>query len=46
MVREYQALYETYKENEDCKQRLEEIIGMYSGKKTLGRERAGVRGAM
>jgi len=46
LVREYLALYEKYKEDEDCKQRLEEIISMYSGKKTLGRERARVKGVM
>ena len=46
MVREYLALYEKYKEDEDCKQRLEEIISRFSGKKTMGRERARVKGVM
>ena len=40
LVREYLELYERYKEDEDCKQRLGEILSRYSGKKILSRERA------
>ena len=40
LVREYQGLYERYKEEEDCKQRLGEILNRYSGKKNLSAEKA------
>ncbi|RJS71130.1 DUF1670 domain-containing protein, partial [Methanophagales archaeon] len=33
LVREYQGLYERYKEEEDCNQRLGEILNRYAGKK-------------
>jgi len=40
LVREYLELYEKYKDDDDCKQRLEEILCMYSVKKTLNKEQA------
>ena len=35
-------LYEKYKDDDDCKQRLEEILSMYSVKETLNKEQAKV----
>ena len=40
LVREYQGLYERYKKEEDCKQRLGEILNRHSGKKILSAEKA------
>ena len=39
MVKEYLGLYERYKEDEDCKQKLGEILSRYSREKNV-RERA------
>jgi hypothetical protein len=43
-VREYLELYEKYKDVEDCKQRLEEILSRYSVKKNFeqGTSKGGV----
>jgi len=46
LVREYLELYERYKEDEDCKQRMGEILSRYSWKKTLSVERAREEGVM
>jgi len=43
LVKEYLGLYERYKNAEDCKQSLEEILSRYSREKNL-RERARVMG--
>ena len=43
LVKEYLGLYERYKNAEDCKQRLEEILSRYSREKNL-RERARAKG--
>jgi len=40
LVKEYLGLYERYKNDEDCKQRLGEILSRYSREKNLGVERA------
>lgn len=40
LAREYLELYERYKEEEDCKQRLREILSRYSGEKKLCGEEA------
>ena len=44
LVKEYLGLYERYKNVEDCKQRLEEILSRYSREKNLGVERARAKG--
>ena len=39
LVKEYLELYERYKNDEDCKQRLGEILSRYSWEKICGKER-------
>lgn len=46
LVKEYMELYERYKEEENCKQRLGEILSRYSGEKTLSGERARAKEVM
>jgi CTP-dependent riboflavin kinase len=46
LVKEYLELYERYKEEENCKQWLGEILSRYSGEKTLSGERARAKEVM